>query len=113
MTKTIINGTEYELSNRLRVAFKIQGCHNHKPYAEVFKSIGEMPLEDQIEIIYESFKDANPNVIPSMSKQDFLNYYLDNFNLKQVMSQLQSIVVGIMGEDEESTENPVPVNEGN
>lgn len=111
MVKTIINGNEYELSTRLRVAYRVQGCHNHKPYADVFKSIGEMSLEDQIEIIFESYKDANPNVIPNMSKQDFLNYYLDNFKLKQVMEQLQAIIKGIMGEDTEESETVVE--EGN
>lgn len=111
MLKTTINGTEYELSTRLRVAFRVQGCHNHKPYADVFKSIGEMSLEDQIEIIFESFKDANPSVAGSMNKQEFLNYYLDNFKLKQVMDQLQGIIKGIMGDESEDVETPVE--EGN
>ena len=100
---TIINGTEFELSTRLRVAYAVQGCHNHKPYAEVFQNLGDLPLEQQIEILFEAFKDANPTAVFEIKKQDFLNYYLDNFKLKQVMRQLQDVVKGIMGDDNETS----------
>ena len=103
---TIINNTEYELSTSLRVAYNIQGCHNHKPYAEVFKNIGDMPLEKQIEILFESFKIANPEVAVTFNKIAFQNYYLDNFKLKQVMDQLQAVIQGIMGDDFEELAEP-------
>lgn len=98
---TVINGTEYELSTKLRVAFKVQGCHNHKPYTEVFQNIGQMPLEQQIEILFVAFQDANPEVAMTFNKKAFQDYYLENFKLKQVMSQLQEVIKGIMGEDED------------
>ena len=113
---TKINNTEYELSTRLRVAYKVQGCHNHKPYAEIFKNITDMSLEQQIEILYESFADANPDMRLSLKKQDFLNYYLDNYKLKQVMSQLQGVIKGIMGDegaDDTEDADEEPVNQGN
>ena len=108
---TIINGVEYPLATTLRVAYLIQGQHNHKPYAEVFKDIGDMTIEDQIGIIYCAFKCANSDSNITMSKQSFIDYYLDNFTLREVLGQLQEIVKGIMGED--LTEEDVPANEGN
>ena len=108
---TIINGVEYPLATTLRVAYLIQGQHNHKPYAEVFKDIGDMTIEDQIGIIYCAFKCANSDSNITMSKQSFVDYYLDNFTLREVLGQLQEIVKGIMGED--LTEEDVPANEGN
>ena len=108
---TIINGVEYPLATTLRVAYLIQGQHNHKPYAEVFKDIGDMTIEDQIGIIYCAFKCANADSSVVMSKQSFVDYYLDNFTLREVLGQLQEIVKGIMGED--LTEEDVPANEGN
>ena len=108
---TIINGVEYPLATALRVAYLIQGQHNHKPYAEVFKDIGDMTIEDQIGIIYCAFKCANSDSNITMSKQSFVDYYLDNFTLREVLGQLQEIVKGIMGED--LTEEDVPANEGN
>ena len=36
---TTINGTEYSLGTTLRVAYKVQGQHNHKPYTEVFQLV--------------------------------------------------------------------------
>lgn len=108
---TIINGVEYPLATTLRVAYLIQGQHNHKPYAEVFKDIGDMTIEDQIGIIYCAFKCANSDSNITMSKQSFIDYYLDNFTLREVLGQLQEIVKGIMGED--LTEEDVPASEGN
>ncbi len=112
---TIINGVEYPLATTLRVAYLIQGQHNHKPYSEVFKDIGEMSIEDQIGIIYCSFKCANTDSTVIIPKQNFIDYYLDNFTLREVLNQLQEIVKGIMGEDpsEEASNEDAPVSEGN
>lgn len=94
-----INGGEYPLACTLRVAYKIQGQHNHKPYTEVFKSIGEMHLEDQIGLLYAAFECANPGEVFKIKRQDFLESYLDTYNLKIMMEHIQSVIKGIMGED--------------
>lgn len=103
----IINGVEYPLATTLRVAYKIQGQHNHTPYSEVFRKMGEMHVEDQIGIMYASFECANPSEAFKIKRKDFENFYLDNYNLKDLMEQLQGVIKGIMGEDffdEEETE---------
>ena len=111
---TIINNAEYELSTSLRVAYEIQGCHNHKPYAEVFKNIGEMSLEQQIEVLFVAFKIANPEIALTFNKKAFQNYYLDNYKLKQVMDQLQGVIKGIMGEDfDEESDQVITEESGN
>ncbi len=98
---TVINNVEYPLATTLRVAYEIQGQHNHKPYAEVFKGVGEMPVEQQIGMIYASYlcaaRTAGSESI--MTRNAFQDYYMDNFNLKDLMDQLQGIVQGIMGTD--------------
>lgn len=104
MTITI-NGTEYSLSTTLRVAYKVQGQHNHKPYTEVFQGLGDMTLEQQINILYASFQCANPEAAKEITSQKFLDYYLDNYNLKIVMDQLQAVVKGIMGTEDEDMDN--------
>ena len=101
MLTTIINGAEYPLSTTLRVAYKVQGQHNHKPYTEVFKGLGDMTLEQQINILYASFQCANPDQAKFITSQQFLDYYLDTYNLKTVMDQLQAVVKGIMGAEDE------------
>lgn len=106
---TIINGNEYPLSTTLRVAYKVQGQHNHKPYTEVFKGLGDMPLEQQIDILYAAFQCANPDEAKFITQQKFLDYYLDNYTLATVMHQLEDVVKGIMGTDnsaEEESTNP-------
>lgn len=94
---TIINGVEYPLATTLRVAYMVQGQHNHKAYADVFKNIGDMTVEEQIGVIYCAFKCANKDTV--ISSQSFLEYYLDNYNLKDLLEQLGHIIKGIMGED--------------
>lgn len=107
-----IKGVDYTLATTLRVAYKIQGYNNHKSYMDVFKDVEKMPVEKQIELIYAAFTTANPGV---MKAEEFQNYYLDNFNLKDLMMQMQAVIKGIIGEDEES-EDEAPkeeVAEGN
>lgn len=84
---------EYDLSKRLRVAYKIQGANAHKNYQEVFEEMGDLPLDKQVEMLYYSFKDANPN--SQMSKTDFLDNFLDNYGLAQLMELLTALIEGI------------------
>lgn len=101
---TILNGTEYSLATTLRVAYIVQGMHNHKPYTEVFKGMGDMPIEQQIDILYAAFQCANPEDAKTITSKVFRDYYLDNYNLKFVMGQLEKVVKGILGEEEETTD---------
>lgn len=115
MMTVIINGTEYNLATTLRVAYKIQGQHNHKPYTEVFKSMGDMSLEDQIGFIYAAFECANPEQAKFITRQKFQDYYLDNYNLKYLMNQMKELIQGIMGESDEDEvqEDQATESEGN
>ena len=99
MLTVTIKGVEYQLATTLRVAYKIQGQHNHKPYTEVFRAIGDMHLEDQIGILYAAFECANPTAVALIKRQDFLDSYLDTYNLKVMMDHIQGVIKGIMGED--------------
>ena len=94
-----IKEVEYPLATTLRVAYVVQGQHNHKPYTEVFKSIGSMHLEDQIGILYAAFECANPELKNVIKRSDFLESYLDTYNLKTMMEHIQTVIKGIMGED--------------
>ena len=99
MYMTIL-GTNYELATTLRVAYEVQGQNNHKPYAEVFKSIGEMGIEKQLDIIYAAFKCANPvEAKTKITQNDFREYCFDNYTLKEVLQILEGIIKGIMGDD--------------
>ena len=97
MTFTM-HGKEYPMAATLRVAYKVQGQHNHKAYSKVFAEIGDMTLEDQIGILYASFQVANPEV--KLTQQQFLDCYLDSNNLKILMDQVKEIIQGIMGTEE-------------
>ena len=96
-----INGTEYTLDTTLRVAYQVQGMNNHRPYSKVFEELGDMTLEKQIEILYVAFRVANPEIAKTFTQMMFFDYYLEHFNLKEVMAQLKAVIKGVLGEDDE------------
>ena len=104
-------GTDFPLATTLRVAYNVQGQHNHKPYTEVFKDIGDMTVEDQLGIIYCSFKCANRDTI--VTRAQLQDYLLDNMNLKDMLDVLQGIIQGIMGSSGETPEQKAPADSGN
>ena len=107
-----INDTEYPLDTTLRVAYKVQGMNDHRPYSKVFAELGDMLLEKQIEILYVAFQIANPEAARSITQSQFLDYYLGHYTLKEVMNQLQEVIKGVLGEDAfEETE--ASTNQGN
>ena len=93
-----IKGVDYPLATTLRVAYKVQGQHNHKAYSKVFAEIGDMSLEDQIGILFAAFQVANPEV--KLTQPQFLDHYLDNYNLKVLMDQVKEVIQGIMCTEE-------------
>lgn len=105
MLTITIRENEYELATTLRVAYNIQGQHNHRSYIEIFEDIDKMTLEQQIGIVYASFQAANPDSSKLIKQSDFLNEFLDNYNLTELMKYVKDIIAGIMGKDLED-DNP-------
>ena len=99
MLAITIRGNEYELATTLRVAYIIQGQHNHKSYIDIFEEIDKMTLEQQIGIVYAAFQAANPDDAKLIKQNDFLNDFLDNYNLSELMKYVKDIIAGIMGRD--------------
>ena len=99
MLTITIRGNEYELATTLRVAYNIQGQHNHRSYIEIFEDIDKMTLEQQIGIVYAAFQAANPDSSKLIKQSDFLNEFLDNYNLTELMKYVKDIIAGIMGKD--------------
>lgn len=94
-----VGDKQYELAGTLRVAYKVQGQHNHKPYSQVFSGINSMTLEQQVGIVYSAFCVANPEDAKTIKEKDFLEYFLDNYNVGQLMDMLSYIIENIMGKD--------------
>ena len=97
--KIIINGTEYDVAATLRVAYKLQGYNNHKPYMEIIQGIGDMPVEKQIEIMYAAFEVANPEATQIYTLQKFRDYYLDHVTAKELLDQVQTVLSELLGLD--------------
>lgn len=107
------NGREYPLSATLRVAYNIQGQHNHASYLDIFEKIDKMTLEEQIGIVWASFAAANKDECAFIKRKDFQDYYLDNNNLGDLMNLVNAIVRGIMGKLEDDVESGVDGEDGN
>lgn len=104
-----IEDKEYELATTLRVAYLVQGQHNHANYIDVFSSIDKLSLEDQIGIIWASFVAANPNESKLIGRLKFQDFIMDTFDLGTLMDLIQKILEGVMGtkftENKSDTEN--------
>lgn len=96
MAKPIIKlkGENYELATTLRVAYKIQGQHNHKPYADVFAGLNKMTLDEQVAMLYAAFTVANPDT--KMTKNDFFEAVLDEYGIAKILSIIAEMIEGIM-----------------
>lgn len=100
-----VNGhEEFELATNLRVAYKVQGYHNHKSYIAIFEEIDSLGVDQQIDIIYAAFSTANPEMTKDVTKQRFMDYFLDEFDTKYLMQLLKEVIQGIMGVTEEDLE---------
>lgn len=88
-----INDNNYDMACTLRVAYNIQGQHNHKAYLEIFQSIDKMTLEEQIKMLYASYKCANSSA--PITEKEFMDAVLDNYNLMDVMDMINELVEGI------------------
>lgn len=106
MINLVLNGKEYTLATNLRVAYNVQGQHNHKSYMEVFQNIDNMTLEEQVGILYEAAKiGTDKSIMPN--KQDFLAEYLDapEANISALLKTLKQIFEGILGRKIELAED--------
>lgn len=108
-----INGEDFQLATTLRVAFKIQGQNEHKPYARIFQELTELPVEKQIDMLYASFICANPEQTKVMTDKEFRDYCFDNMTIKDLMELLQQVIKGIMGVSDDTENSKVSDEEKN
>ena len=94
-----INGMEYQLARNLRVAYMLQNQHNHESYSSILSRVGEMPLEQQIDVIYAAFQIANPETAKTFTREMFRMYVLDHdeFNASVILNIIKDIISGILG----------------
>ena len=106
-----LNGNEYPLACNLRVAYVLQNQHNHESYSSILSRVGEMPLEQQIDVVYAAFQIANPETAKTFTREMFRTYVLDHneFNASVILNMIKEIISGILGKklpDEVPDETP-------
>lgn len=91
-----INGIEYPLSASLRVAYNIQRRYKNRPYMEIFEGISSSLLEEQITILYESFKIANKD--SALSEAQFRDAIIDDedYGILGILELIKELVERIM-----------------
>ena len=99
MLQITIGTKTYDLATTLRVAYIVQGQNNHKSYIDIFQEIDKMTLEQQVGIVYASFQAANPDEAKFIKQNDFLDNFLDNYHVTELMEYVSKIIEGIMGKE--------------
>lgn len=97
MTTVLFRGENKPLATNLRVAYAVQGQHNHKSYMDVFTGIDEMSLPQQVGIIFLAFTFANKDI--EVTEEEFFNEFLDTNDVSSLMETLTQIIEGIMGKE--------------
>ena len=94
-----LNGNEYPLACNLRVAYVLQNQHNHESYSSILSRVGEMTLEQQIDVVYAAFQIANPETAKTFTREMFRMYVLDHdeFNASVILNIIKDIISGILG----------------
>ena len=94
-----LNGNEYPMACNLRVAYTLQNQHNHESYSSILSRVGEMPLEQQIDVVYAAFQIANPETAKTFTREMFRMYVLDHdeFNASVILDIIKAIISGILG----------------
>ena len=94
-----LNGNEYPLACNLRVAYVLQNQHNHESYSSILSRVGEMPLEQQIDVVYAAFQIANPETAKTFTREMFRMYVLDHdgCNASVILNIIRAIISGILG----------------
>ena len=94
-----LNDNEYPLACNLRVAYVLQNQHNHESYSSILSRVGEMPLEQQIDVVYAAFQIANPETAKTFTREMFRMYVLDHdeFNASVILNIIKDIISGILG----------------
>lgn len=96
-----LNGIEYPLATNLRVAYLLQQQHNHEAYSSILSRVGDMPLEQQLDLIYVAFQVANPDTAKTFTREMFRTYIFDNaeFTASVILNLIKGIIAGILGKD--------------
>ena len=97
MLQITIGTKTYDLATTLRVAYLVQDQNNHKSYIDIFQDIDKMTLERQVGIVYAAFQAANPEAAKFIKFHEFLDNFLDNYHVTDLMDYVAKIIEGIMG----------------
>lgn len=89
-----LNGQEYPLSTKLRVAFEIQGQFRNKPYMEIFQGLQSQKLEEQIKILYIACKVHDSTI--NLDEKSFRDAVLDEVGLNTIIELCGNLIQGIM-----------------
>lgn len=82
-------GNSYVLATSLRVAYRLQQVHNHKPYTEIFSEFSKLTLERQIELLWISMEIGNPGVA---ELKEFTDYVLDNWGMDKLNEAIGNLM---------------------
>lgn len=94
ITKNIGN-KEFQFSNTLRVLYNLRDVFHVKTFEEVLTNLQHIEFEQQLEVIYTSYKAATPAQL-LIDKEEFIDYFLDNMGIISTSKLSQEIVDGLI-----------------
>lgn len=92
ITKTI-GSEDFNFSDTLRVVYELRGPFNVKTFQEVLEKFKGMSFEEQLALLYTSYKCVNPS---GLSQDDFTGKLFDNLGILAVADLASQIAEGLI-----------------
>lgn len=94
MVELRIDNEKLSLATTLRVAYSLRDITGAKNLQEAIASIAHMDSEQQLELLYASYKAANKEA--AMPKGEFIDKVLDNVGIFALADAINAIAEGLL-----------------
>lgn len=96
MVKVKVGNKDIELADTLRVVYEIKNQTGAKNMRDAMASMSKMDFDEQMKLLYTSYKCKNRGTPDFMSEQQFTEFLLDNLGLYAITDIVEQLVDGIM-----------------
>ena len=95
MVQITMNGKTYELASTIRVVYALKDINKSKTLQDALRSIGQLGLDGQIELMYAAYKAGKP-ADPVLSKEEFIDMVLDTQGVYAVAETVRKLTDELM-----------------
>lgn len=94
MLRRVIAGKTYEFADTLRVIYEVKDITGAKNLKDALNSIAHMDIDEQLQLLYASYRTATKNA--ALSQDEFIDLILDNMGVLTIADLVGELADGLM-----------------